>query len=305
MPITFEDIRAYLMSVLPPAVGDGFRDGVERWIRVLSPDDDSDLLGTCIAIDLKSEALAVERFARVLERMPAGSSPRSAFAEALELLSESLKMCSCFPKTADHGAGAYANVIDLGTFLEHYANPSGYPMTLDDLAEVDEVFFGSRPRVTLDEIKRPWAGPRGIVWVLPLTELEAIIDGKSPEMAATLLHDALGLWVAWKGPMVYLKYPVEAPLDRYPQPTTFDAGFYQAGGCFLSAAEGDGWGRTQSRSGTPAARRERVHGPIERLSKAYTLTRLGTPSRKPRNEAAIRAEGLERFQRLNAKELVG
>lgn len=305
MAITFEDIRTYLMSVLPSAVGDGFRGGVEKWVQALGPDDDSDLLGTCIAIDLKSEALAVERFARVLELISAGLSPRSAFAEALELHPESLRMGSCFPNAAEHGAGAYASVIDLGTFLEHYASPSGYPMTLDDLAEVDAIFFGSRPGVTLDEIERPWVGPQGIVWVLPLSEVAAMIDGKSSEEAATLLHDALGLWVAWKGPMVYVRYPLEAPLDRYPQPTTFDAGFRQAGGCFLSAAEGDGWGRTQSRSGAPVARRERVHGQIERLSKAYTLARLGMPSRKPRNDAAIRAEGLERFQRLTAKEIVG
>lgn len=297
--MNFEEIRDYLRIALLSAVKEESRSTVAAWLEDLKPEDDSDRLGICIAIDLLSKALLPEAYARVIELLSVPyTSSRSAFAAALERFPENLKMRSCFPLSTHSDAAAYASVLDLRTFIECYAMRSGYPVTLDDLSEAVQIFFGSRGWATLEEITPAWVGPDKIVWVQPAAELDRVVSESDRGGAATRLHDALGLWDNWDGPMVFIRYPEGVEFGRCTQPVALDAGWRRHGGCFLSAAEQDGWGRTQSRSGAEESFRERVHGPIERLSKEFTAHLLDIPSLRPRNTEAMGQEALRRFKNL-------
>lgn len=291
--------RDFLLKELVPGLHKSLRKKARSWINSLTLDDDSDLLGFCIAIDLGSRALRATQFDPIFREMadPPFGSPRQAFAEAAERCPEVLQKQSRYTaRGADEDPPNYANVLDLTSFVEHY-----YPhLTFDELERAKVELFGDSSTVavqerTLEDLLTPFKGPDGLVWV----GREEASWSPTNELAtedATRLHDMLGLGEAWRGEMVYIRYPRGFQPEECVQPSCLDCGWKRAGACYLSAAEGDHWGSTHSRTGSHEPVRERIHGPIANFTDQFTALLLSEPEIKPRNDLALRATARQRLE---------
>ena len=303
--MSFEEVREYLLLNLFAQLPQDLQEKAKIWIEALGPSDESDLLGYCLAIDLESGSLTISVLELIFRELrDSFNSPRREFAYAVEQCSETLRLRSQHrAETTSQNPKAYANVLDLTAFLQCYLIPSYPYLTPDDLARARAEFFGQRndasisQECTLEEIEGSFEGPDGIVWVGPDSAYRSRTSELGPG-AATQLHDILGLGEGWRGEMVYIKYPPGFEPPDCVQPSSIDNRWDRAGGCYLSAAEGDRWGRTQSRSGSSEPVQERIHGPINSLTEEFTARLMTEPTIKPRDVRAFREAALERFRQV-------
>jgi hypothetical protein len=302
--ITFENVKDYLLKHFVPELSLATQELTRAWIDATGPADESDLLATNMAIDLKSGSLLSSHFEPIFkEIIYPFNSPRKAFDLAIEHCSTNIVLrMQCRHKTENTEVPqpTYVNVLDLTSFLQHYIIPSHPDLTPDDLERAKFRFFGDTSDAgtpddySLEEVTGTFAGPDGLVWVGP----DAIYRQRTNDLdhnAATLLHNILGLGTC-RGEMVYIRYPPGFKPKDCVQPTSLD--HRHAGGCYLSASEGDFWGRTHCRAGSGDPVPERIHGQLVGLSVEFVARLLARPEVVPRNVDALRAESLRRFSAI-------
>lgn len=287
-------LRTHLLTKLRADV----RPVAEQWLKSLSSDDDSDLLGYCVAIDIKNGSITPSVLEEIFRELRAPFvSARRAFAEAMAKCGATVRRMSggLVPRSDPHPT--YANVLDITAFVTSYVNPSRPYLTMDDIHRAKVEFFedGDDER-TLEDVAGAFEGPDGYVWVGPDPIYRRYTDDLG-EDSATRLHDILGLSSDWRGEMVYIRYPSEFRPPKCRQPNCLDAGWAKGGSCFLSAAEGDAWGRTHGRAGLSEPIPERIHGRVEKLSEKFSAKLLGVPAVAALNFDALRRAAIERFAR--------
>lgn len=271
-----EQIKTELRQVFPPSA-DPLR--LDRWLERLSETESCLHLAYCILIDVKTELVAPETFARVLELMDLDAANLVAeFGRAvdrMEAQGEALTWDGRLTHDNAHTPIECARVLEIGQFIR-YCLPER-PGTLDNssLKRVRLTYFKTPEGGPLGRVTRVFSGGRRRVWVLPQEDLENL-----RKLGAAVIKDALGLPIkngvgdGGRPELVAIIYPRSAAL-RSTQPTSLDA-TWTGGPCyFLPAKSVGGWGQTHSCSGSGPSCRERVHAQLDGLSNSYRGLHLG------------------------------
>jgi hypothetical protein len=242
-------------------------------------------LAACILIDINTGLVSKKVFARVFDLFDlAAVDPIKEFGLAIERM-EAIDRDSAWPKRTHkldhHEPRSYARVMEIGTFVRHCLAPGKFNLMNEaSLKGIRLTYFGGgkegRP---LARLTRMFTGTRGRVWVLPLEDLKTIRDQHGDD-TATAARDALGLPIRngvgpeGRAEFVAVIYPESATLESA-QPSTLDATWTSTPCYFLAAKGSTGWGRTHNCAGSGLTCRERVHGPLEGLDRAYRGVGLG------------------------------
>lgn len=304
MPTSWTDAKKFLNEHVIALMAAPNQPTGHAWLNSLPNCMDGELVGVCIAIDIASEALDPHTFASILDNLK--SSPKNArlrFAEAID--SHACKRdFVCASKLdapplrcPDH----YVRVLELRRFITYYAGPSFGYSDLDpaDVEEVRRIFFTKS--TSLGSIKEWWAGKNGRVWVTSKRELEQLVEKYPGEDAASLFNDALGLGYANGAgkdnlpEIVAVNYPLNFSIGCT-QPTTLDAWWEDEGKFYISNGREDGWGKTQSCSGSYDKVRERVHSEFKNLTSDYFTCYFGIAKVPIKNRNALMEEAYERFE---------
>lgn len=275
-------------------------DLVKEWLDSLAYSLDGKRLAACIAIDLISGSLETEFYAEVLAYLEKPfDNPSGSFAKALERFPDKGKLvaCSAYNQAAVKDGPTYVRVMDLAVFIEYYVTPD-YGMTLGDAAEVRHTFLQG---TSLEDVKRPWQGGRGRVWLLPLEDFLAHHDPDGNRVA-TELNDILGLGIEAGLPganlpeLICVHYPENFDVCTCAQPTALDAQ-WKTSGYYVSYIRQDHWGRTQSCSGKRVSCRERIHGTLEGgLDERYSAHLIGTAGPIAHSRVSLVLQAYRRFR---------
>jgi hypothetical protein len=300
--MAWKKVRAFLEAALidrlrDPSLG---RD----WLDSLVDSLDGRRLGACIGIDLRSGAVQSELYVEVLNCLARPFvDPAEAFARALEGFParKDLIARSAFNQAACNDSLSYVRVLDLAAFIKFYASP-GYSYSLGDAMEVRRIFLEEFDGKTLEDVKTPWSGPRDRIWVLPADDLSQHEIPGDGDQTARVLNDVLGLGKEVGLPpstppeLIYVRYPKDYDACACAQPTALDAEWSRRGGYYLSYANLDHWGRTQSCSGRPEYCRERVHGELPSgLDERFSASQIGRTAPVIRNRVALLRQAYRRF----------
>jgi hypothetical protein len=261
-------------------------------------------LGVCMAIDVLSGALEPKVFASVLDMVDQDEiDARRAFGIAFDKFpdKESLVCVSNLVAPPLEADDFYMRILLLRDFIEYYVSPNN-PHSFDpaDVEDVRLSYFGENAPSDLSDIETWWTGLNGVVWVMSHSEYVALTSGMQPNERGTILNDALGLG---KGPSRAVNDGVELVAVRYPnsfthacsQPSTLDAYWVNYSWYYLSYTKEDGWGRTQSCSGTAGAIRERVHRGFEGLSADFSGLHVGGITNVTEAREKLLTEGYRRL----------
>lgn len=259
------------------------------WLNKLKITPTGQRLAICLAIDLLSKSLTGALVVAVLDKIPKYfNDPIAAFTTACDAVGTT-KFASRYsghPQTDE----PYVRILELGDFILFYLYDRGYTLEEEDVERVRAAYLDKPEGTPLGDIRKPWSGSRGTIWVTSkkeVTDLQGNSGGKFPEVLADVLGLSLPSSV---GPyntldLVAVEYPLGRP--ECWQPTCFDVGWTNGGGLYVSYGYEDRWGRTHSCSGNPPRMRERIHKTLEPLTDEFRLRRVG-PAPKP----AINADAL-------------
>jgi hypothetical protein len=279
----------------------------EKWIEKLGHESckDGHRLGACIAIDILSGALEPEVLASILNLVdPDKPDARKEFGVAFDKhpKRKNLVIASKLASPPLDREDSYIRILLLRNFIEYYVNPSN-PHSFDpaDVEDIRMSYFSDETDADFSDIKEWWTGKSGVVWVMPYNDYQELTKDVKSEERGSLVNDALGLG---KAPstgendgmeMVAVKYPQDFSVGCS-QPTTLDAYWIDHSWYFISYVKQDGWGRTQSCSGTTGVIRERVHGEFKNLTRGYTGIYIGVITKNvSHNRKRLLQEACERF----------
>lgn len=305
--MSWDEVKRIITQKLPGSTA-------QIWIERMEVEENSTegwRLGVCLAIDLESGALDPETVETILNVVdPNETDARKAFGNALSGHSEHDRfVCSSSLKASPlPQSDRYLRVFTIRNFMKFHVNPNN-PHVFDpaDVEDVRTSYFDDGATSDLMDIESSWTGGNGIVWVMSYNDYLELTRGKSREERGTSINDALGLNY---GPsqatndgneLVAVKYPPKFDTTCL-QPTTLDADWRKDDGFYLSYIKEDGWGRTQSCSGSEAPIRERVHKGLDGLSAEYVGLTVGPIRRITPNRAELRSEAFRRVAALASRE---
>ena len=279
-----------LVRDFPPAV---------TWLAGLMDGNESQILGLCLAIDLASGSLAPSTVAEVLKNIDAPSGEACHdFVTAIARHGD-CRFCSR-QKSRPGPDDFYVRVMGLYEFFAYsYKDASGASWSEEDINELRSELKSPSGR-PLGDVDKGFSGAGGTNWICDCREIEEEIGprGSFGIGAGTALADCLGLpekksFAAGNPPEIILvTYPPFVDLDLW-KPTTLD-GFW-VGGFFLSSNRTDGWGLTQSCSGSASAKKERIHKAFSSLKNDFLGWYVGPMGDIVSDRDALHAKGAERW----------
>jgi hypothetical protein len=308
--IIWEEVWRYLRLNL-----DALSEPASRKLSALPVNLKGKLCATCLAIDLASGALTSKQLLEVFENLE--DKYDDICTSISNTLSrpqyDNLRCCSLLESPPLDIRDGYVTVMEIGTFIKKFVSPNtGDGLSPEEINRVLDLYFdedgdlSALVKCNLGESKR--------LWVLPRSEYDVLLRRATGESFRVFL-DALGLtFKSGFGPMgvpflIAIFYPSEHDC-RAKQPTSFDVYWANAHVQFVSFRREDGWGRTQSFSGSryfddreEGMPRERVHGDSSGLLGFRGRIMGGAyPVEDISQHETLRA-ALERFVRLRSSAL--
>jgi hypothetical protein len=274
------------------------------WLRFLPSSVDGELLGLCLAIDIAAKALKPGTIMEIVKLLDVSAiDHRHAFHIALAQHRDHRNLiCASLlgsPRLMRHDH--YVRVVSLESFLTHFVGPTlpiYLPLSPSSKVRARRRYLGPKGG-SLAGIDRWWSGTRGVTWVLSAKTLDDLIRGNSGMESASIVNDAAGLCHPLKTELMIVRYPREFDtVVGVKQPTALDCDWTHPGTFFISFGKQDGWGRTQSCSGSRPGVPERVHGELKNPTSDYKTETLGLVERLEINRAGLMAEGYVRLSGL-------
>ena len=278
-----------------------------EWIEGMRATDDGELLGICLAIDVRNGAIDRSDLAAVVSAVVPTGDGRRDFSQAMDIVGRPL----CATRLRDKAPTpdtVYARVLELGSFIHYYLRPQYHYSATEpnDVAEVRRVFFGNgTQRCHLGDINETWSGEGSLIWVLDKEDLQTVAEHVPSDTAATSLCEDLGLHlpdgvgILGYPELLLVTYPsdFESSFDRRcVQPTTFDANWARDDIHYISFVKRDQWGRTRSCSGAkPIAVKERVHLEFDGLTDDFYAEIVGCATPPTSDRSTITAHAYARL----------
>jgi hypothetical protein len=291
-------LKDYLLPFVqnPAAVG--------RWFDSLESSPDGRRLAISLAIDLVVGAYrkdAQVMLGQILDRVDHAAAEGSIeFGRQLHEHPHRQDLyCASTIPTTDVGTG-YASVITLVKFIACAGFAFGFADTSEDKALLRKRYGGGSQARPLRGYETWWTAENQIVWITCARRFFEKWRACDNEKRASEVKDALGLptppYVKNGIPLEYVAVCYPAGFDRPAhQPTALDAWWLDSGQWYLSYAKLDGWGRSQSISGTHESQVERVHRahPFEQVGSDYSLWYLGMASLGVEDPERVARAGLD------------
>ena len=229
------------------------------------------LFATCLAIDLCSNALVSRQVVEIFENLSAKETDicgRIAYTLSQNQY-DTLNCCSLLEAPPPPAGDGYVTVMEIATFIKTFVTPNtGEGISPDEINKVLETYFG--PEGDLSSLTKCDMRPSNHLWVLPRSEYGYLLE-RAKDGSGEIFIDALGLTfqeghgVQRLPHLVAVLYPPGHDCGAR-QPTSFDSWWGNAHVQFVSFYKKDGWGRTQSCTGSryfeaddEGMPRERVH----------------------------------------------
>lgn len=295
------DVETYLTNKIIPLLKS--RRVGKEWLRKLPIDNFGMLLGINMAIDIASGAIPPEVFVNIIDSIKSPFfNARLAFFKAQNNHPKKDEfVCASKINTPILTNNTYLRVLEIEDFADYYVRPSFSFLPYDppDIKEIRRRYF--KKRTSLANIDNWYNGSYNRVWVMSKAEFNSICSSYPKHDHGSIFNDALGIGYKYGGglkgkpEMVAIEYPKNFSLVCK-QPTLLDSQWKIEPIWYISENNKDGWGRTQSCSGTYDGIKERVHSSFKNLSRKYFAVYIGLSKTPMMNENALMNEAYYRFE---------
>lgn len=295
--------------------GSGYDANLKRKITLLleelekSKDIDYRRFFISLAIDLKWKLISKEHVWDVLNEIDFNEVD-STFLSKFDktIVSNLTRFYVNSPYTdAIYEKGTYTVLLYWTKLFIKYRNAKGsstLPISWSEEEIVHRSFFYEKTK-SLSNIDE-WAGWKGIVWVLPLKDLQSDLKAGLPiQESINEIIDKTGLnpphasssKLFPNDELLYIEYPSHFSEICF-QPTTLSGFWLSSGGLYLSFLKKDGYGRTFSITGKPHKNMERIHSWSNFKHSDFKLISIGEPNNLLKKEISekIILEALMRFK---------
>lgn len=295
---TWANVCEYLRNTLLPLVQS--RDACERWLNALGEPIGGTVqgqaLGTCLAIDLDSNAVPPKQVAELIDCLPSDiDNPCEAFAAMLRDHPDPTSLIGMSQHKAQSLAGtdAYARVLTLEGFIDVVG--AELNLTPNDRAQART--YVDAPE-SMDHLPGRLRGRRGCAWVTRNSVLKNLLRRtKGGDNPATCVIAALGLYMTEGDDreLVLIVYPEECERQiKFAHPTSFDSR-WNIPHYFMAYRTTDGFGRTHTLVQALEPCPERIHPNYEGLLDGFSAHSIGERDQIPHDVNAYLRAALERF----------
>ncbi len=296
-------IKKFLLDTFFEYQSSTTRHDFKKWInKLICGTIDTKRLAYCIAIDVKFNLAAKEKYIKVFENLDYSSSisPNLVFENAI-LKNEKLHF---FSNNKASPNKRYTRVLTLEDLIKFFLIPAQIAVTVNDKHEVSQRIKNNEFNKIIFPINSGPA-PRHIGWILPLEELQNCVSRaeKANLNPANQVIDRLGLDREFIGTdrdefpeYVYIIYPEKFNESAW-QPIAINSKWASPEGLYLSYKDKDNHGRTRPLRGDRIVRRhqELIHNGLINKKHVYSIKYLGKVTLTSKSIKSIIRNAEKRF----------